>query len=41
MIDADSINGEFAFEIAFIVEQYPNNLKGLRKMKYYHSNLFI
>ena len=33
MIDTDKSKGEFAFDIASIIQQYPDNFKGLRKMK--------
>ena len=41
MIDTDGLNGEFAFEIASIVRQYPNNFKGLGKMKDYQVKLYF
>ena len=40
MIYADDLNGEFAFEMASVVQQYPNNFKGLGKMKDYQVKLY-
>ena len=40
MIDTDNLNGEFVFEISSIVRQYPNNFKGLGKMKDYQVKLY-
>ena len=33
MIDTNNFNVEFAFEIASVIQQYPNTLKGHGKMK--------
>ena len=41
MIDIDDLNGEFAFEIASIIQQHPNNFKGLRKMKDYKLSFIL
>ena len=40
MIDTDDLNGEFAFEIASVIQQFPNNFKGLGKMKDYQVKLY-
>ena len=39
MINADGLNGDFAFETVSIIQQYPNNFKGLGKMKDYKVKL--
>ena len=41
MIDIDDLNGEFAFEIASIIQQHPNNFKGLGKMKDYKLSFIL
>ena len=40
MIDTDESKGEFAFDIVSIIQQYPDNFKGLRKMKNYQVKLY-
>ena len=40
IIHTDNLNGDFAFEIASIIQQYPNNFKGLAKMKDYQVKLY-
>ena len=35
MIDTDESKGEFAFDIASVIQQHPDNFKGLGKMKNY------
>ena len=37
MIDTDESKGEFAFDITSIIQQYPDNFKGLGKMKKLNS----
>ena len=37
MIDTDESKGEFAFDMASIIQQYPDNFKGLGKMKKLNS----
>ena len=39
-INTDDLNGEFAFEIASVIQQYPNNFKGLGKTKDYQVKLY-
>lgn len=36
MIDTGNLKGEFRFEIASIIQLFPNNFKGLGKMEDYH-----
>ena len=40
MIDTDESEGVFAFDIASIIQQYPDNFKGLGKMKNYQVKLY-
>ena len=40
MIDTDESKGEFAFDIVPIIQQYPDNFKGLGKMKNYQVKLY-
>ena len=40
MINTDDLNSQFAFDIASIVQQYPNNFKGPGKMKGYQVKLY-
>ena len=40
MIDTDESNGEFAFDIASIIQPFPDNFKGLGKMKNYQVKLY-
>ena len=40
MIDTDESKGEFAFDIASIIQQYPDSFKGLGKMKNYQVKLY-
>ena len=40
MIDSDESEGVFAFDIASIIQQYPDNFKGLGKMKNYQVKLY-
>ena len=40
MIDTDESKGEFAFDIASIIQPYPDNFKGLGKMKNYQVKLY-
>ena len=37
MIDTDESKGEFALDMASIIQQYPDNFKGLGKMKKLNS----
>ena len=37
MIDSDESKGEFALDMASIIQQYPDNFKGLGKMKKLNS----
>ena len=37
MIDTDESKGEFAFDMASIIQQNPDNFKGLGKMKKLNS----
>ena len=39
MIDTDK-NDELAFEISSIIQQYPNNVKGLGQVKHYQVNIY-
>ena len=39
-INTDDLNGEFAFEISSLIQQYPNNFKGLGKTKDYQVKLY-
>ena len=41
IIYTDNLNCEFAFEIASIIQQYPNNLKRLEKMKVTKLNFIL
>ena len=40
MIDTDESKGEFATDIASVIQQHPDNFKGLGKMKNYQMKLY-
>ena len=41
MIDTDDSKGEFALDIASIIQQYPENFKGLGKLNNYQVKLYF
>ena len=41
MIDTDESKGEFTFDIASIIQQYPENFKGLGKLNNYQVKLYF